>query len=303
MSSEGEGPRILVFGAAGFLGRRLMAALGPAAVGADVLAADGVEHVVDLRDLAGLRAVVETVGPDAVVNVAYVLTGQTLDAPHMALEVNIVGIDRLFQACMDLGVPRVVYASSEGVYGEPSRYGDEPIAEDADRWPWGLYGWMKHLNEVCAELYNTRTPTRFIGARVGSMQGRGKGGAFNPMTLLVDAARESRRVVLPWARDHRFGFVHVDDVATALGALATADDPRWTIYNVGSERVTMEEFAAVAMTVAPELEVEFEYPGRDIRHVAGVSWDRLRDEFGLPRRTIEEWFREECGMSVTASAV
>ena len=132
---------ILVIGATGFIGprliRRLVARgesvtgmdLNPAAVpyggvpiGAPVVRGD----VTQFEDV--MRTILD-VKPERVINLAYGL-GMGEGNPHLAMRLDILGMDNVFEACRLTGVNRVVYASSIAVSGQQSHFGDRLATED-----------------------------------------------------------------------------------------------------------------------------------------------------------------------------
>ena len=55
--------------------------------------------------------------PDRILNLAYLL-GAGEDDPHLAVRLNVLGMDNCFEAARLCGIRRVVYASSLAVYGQ-----------------------------------------------------------------------------------------------------------------------------------------------------------------------------------------
>ena len=51
-------------------------------------------------------------------------------APHVAMKLNILGMDNCFEAARLAGVQHVVYASSLAVNGKQKHYGDRMVTED-----------------------------------------------------------------------------------------------------------------------------------------------------------------------------
>lgn len=291
-----SGTKVLVIGSGGYLGRPLMAqprAVGAEAIGADVRRITGLaEHVVDLRFPEQTATLLANVKPDVVVLIAYLLTADSIADPQNAIRVNILGVNGVFEAAAALGVPRVVFASSNSIYGDQKDFGDRDVVEDDRLNQRTLYGVMKGFNEFMATHYNTRGRTRIVSVRLASLHGHGKGGIFNPVDLLVEAAGRGRRFTLPWSAGHEFTFLHVEDAAAIFVALALAKDPKWNAYNSGGERLTMRTLAEVAGPVCG-LEIDFEEPGRQLEHLRRFSGARLEQEFGLHRRSVGEWIRAE----------
>jgi dTDP-4-dehydrorhamnose reductase len=132
--------RLLVTGAAGMLGRDVVAAAGEAGHEAVALArAD-----LDITDADAVRAAVAAARPDAIVNCAAwtdVDGAETAEAEATAI--NGGGAAHLAQAAAETGA-LLVYVSSDYVFdGRAS----EPYAEDAPTAPQGAYGRSKLAGE------------------------------------------------------------------------------------------------------------------------------------------------------------
>lgn len=292
--------RVLVIGAAGYVGRRLMVALhrraDVAAIGADIRAVPGVaEHRIDLAFPAQSFGIVHEARPDVVINLAYLLSAGIVESPQRGVETNIVGVNGLFEACVRLGVRRLVYASSGSVYGDQSLYGDREVDEETPLpAPRTLYQLHKQFNERMAEHYNQLGGTQLVALRISSPHGRGKDSSdFNPLDRLVRAAaRGEPTLSLPWSASRPLSFNHVDDVAEACVAVALAPTLRWTIYNLGGESLTVGSLAGIAAARAG-LRVTFAEGAPPATFMGRISSRRLEEEVGFRRRSAAEWFERE----------
>lgn len=159
--------KILVTGAAGFLGTRLIKALlagsngGPQAtriVAADVAACAIDDPRVDRRvgsitDPQFVEAIVE---PDTAVvyHLAAVLSGQSEAEFDVGMAVNVDATRALLNACRRLGTaPRFVFASSVAVFGGPL---PELVPEDIALLPQSSYGTEKAIAELLVADYSRR---------------------------------------------------------------------------------------------------------------------------------------------------
>lgn len=296
--------RILILGSSGYLGGRLMSAFRGRdidTVGADLsLQTGSVDRAVDIRFPAQTLALIHSVNPSVVISLPYLGTKDSDTAPQAALDTNVAGVNGVFEAASQLKVPRVIYASSNVVCGDQTDFGSRDVDEDAPTRPRSLYAWMKVLNEAMADHYNGAGQTRLIGVRLSSLHGRGKGGIFNPVDLVADAAAGAGHVTLPWSRRHEFSFLHVDDAAQVFVELALSSNPRWTLYHSPGERVNMEMLAKVAAQICP-LEIDFEEPGRQLAHISRIGHRRFSDEFAFRPRALSEWIKLEIERRVAAS--
>lgn len=156
--------KILVTGAAGRIGRLLMASLEERHEmrGFDCAALKGTHSEVgNLTDLAALRRAME--GADVVVHLA----GTKKEAPFVddLVPNNVIGLYNVFEAARDAGVRRIVFASSaQTVAAYPPA--QKLTVADAPR-PSSLYGATKALGETLGRFYFDKYDIEFVGIRIG----------------------------------------------------------------------------------------------------------------------------------------
>jgi UDP-glucuronate 4-epimerase len=184
--------RVLVTGAAGFIGSTLSGRLlaeGREVVGMDSLdpyypleakrrnlatleGKPGFRFVQgDVRDAAALARALAAGPVEGVVHLA-ALAGvrPSLERPAEYADVNVVGTARVFEACVQAGVPRVVFASSSSVYGE--RLDGEPFREsDAVDRPISPYAATKRAGELLAHSFHHAHGLRVVCARIFTAYG------------------------------------------------------------------------------------------------------------------------------------
>jgi UDP-glucose 4-epimerase len=182
--------RFLVTGGAGFIGSYLIQRLtreGHAVVCADFsLGAAGffsgragVDIIpCDVGDRKQVAAIFDDVQPvDRVVHLAYVMGAESEADPLLAMRVNALGTANIFEAACHAGVRRVIFLSSESVYGPQSAYGERPVTEDdycAPRDHVLSYSLTKLLNEHLAAKYEARYGAEMIALRAPIVYGAGR---------------------------------------------------------------------------------------------------------------------------------
>lgn len=173
--------RILVTGAAGFIGSSLCGRL--LARGDEVLGYDNLNDYYDpalkearlarltpqanfsfvrgsLEDRPALEKAFAQFRPQRVVNLAAQAgVRYSIENPYAYIESNVVGFINVLEACRHGGVEHLVYASSSSVYGANRKL---PFSvQDSVDHPFSLYAATKKTNELMAHTYSHlyRLPT------------------------------------------------------------------------------------------------------------------------------------------------
>ncbi len=226
--------RVLVTGASGFIGRRLvgyLAGLGDEVAGT-VLGTEetAVERAfrVDLLDAEGLAAAVDSFDPEAVVHLAGLShVGSSWRNVAEYYRVNILGTRNLLDAARGR---RVVIASSAEVYGlVPDE--EQPIAETAPLDPGNPYAMSKAAAELLARDRGAMIMRSF------NLIGPGQSETFALPSFarqLAEIHRGEREPVLEVGNlEARRDFLHVDDALEAYRLVAT-EGSAGEAYNLGS---------------------------------------------------------------------
>jgi len=238
--------RVLVTGAAGFIGSRLAAALrarGHEVAGVDLRGGEGVEAV-DVRDLGALSALASRLRPDAVVHLAaFISAPESVERPAEYMEDNAMGTVNALEAARRSGAGRFLYFSSVAVYGEPSEL---PLREDSPLNPVNPYGLSKAMGEEAVRGYGRFYGLGYAILRPSNVYGPGQSPEYaGVIEAFARAIAEGRRPVIHGDGGQTRDFVHVDDVVEAA-ALALESGIRGRTYNVSSGRsISVNELARV----------------------------------------------------------
>ncbi len=246
-----SGPVVVVTGANGLVGSRIVAALSErqATVLAVVRCAGtapvlpGVfERVGDFADPAFADAVVA--GTDALITTVHPLGGDASSQRTVGLQGTLV----IANAAATAGVPMMVHVSTAAVYDRAPGVGD--VDEDAALVPDDAGDYSVIKRDLDAALAEIRGMTRVL-LRPPAILGAGDSSVWNSRVPAQLRDDESARHAVP---EETFAWVHVDDLAAvaadvSVGAIATSDDPetapvanQCTVVNVASGRATQRDY-------------------------------------------------------------
>jgi UDP-glucose 4-epimerase len=305
--------RVLVTGGAGFIGSHLVDAL--VGDGCDVVVLDDLETGFRENVPAGARLLIGSVADaDAVRDAmagcelvfhqaAHKAVLRSVEHPIPTDTVNTHGTLTVLQVARDLGVRRVVHASSSSVYGGGA---PRPTPEDAPLRPRSPYAVSKLAAEeycrVFAELYGLETVAlRYFNVYGPRQRPDAMYAAVIP--LFVDALLNGRAPVVHGDGRQSRDFTYVSDVVDANLAAARAPAAACSgrVYNVaaGNEWSLLDILRVLGELLGAEPNPEFTDPRPgDVRHSRADAGAAERDlgfrasvalDDGL-RRTVD-WLR------------
>lgn len=324
--------KILVTGAAGFVGRNLCSSL--LTLGHSVHGLDNVSDVfdqaqlkrdrlyslthpnfhfyhVDISDSANLEAVFEmNDGFDVVVNLAAQPgVKQSETHPELFTASNLVGFANVLEACRKFKIPHTMFASSSSVYGEASWACDEETPTDS---PKCYYAATKKANEVMAASYANAYGMRITGIRFFTLFGPW-GRPDMAAWKFTEAILNNRPVTMYNGGSLSRDWTYIDDAVKCLVAMIE-QEPKQTksslfqIYNVCSSRpILVNEFVRILEEVTGHTAVKIQEPASvcEVRQTFG-DMEKFEDDYDMwvPRTTIKvaltafvEWYKaydEKC---------
>lgn len=237
--------RVLVTGAAGFIGSHITRALladGHEVVGLDDLStghrhnlpdgAPGWRFVLgDIRDPAVCASA--TLGAGAVVHLAgRNSVPKSLADPRSALEVNVFGGFNLLEAARAAGVGRFVYASSSSVYGDDPSL---PKGESQLPRPLSPYAASKASFEHFARAWSSSWGLSTVGLRFFNVFGprQDPAGPYAAVVpRFVEAALARRSPLIHGDGSFTRDFTFVDNVVHAVLLSLNAPDAGGAVINV-----------------------------------------------------------------------
>jgi UDP-glucose 4-epimerase len=150
---------------------------------------------------------------------------------------NVLATQRLLEAAVQAGTPRVVYASSSSVYGDSRQM---PLREDAPCHPMSPYGVTKLAAEHLGNLYERNHGLPVVSLRYFTVYGprQRPDMAFH---RFLKAARDGEAIQVYGDGRQTRDFTYIEDIVAATRAAADSGRPG-CVYNVGGgERVSVNE--------------------------------------------------------------
>jgi len=249
----------------------------------------------DVSELEAILNIIKTYSIERIVNMAFILTGAFERNPRLAIKVNTLGMCNVFEAARLMGISRVVYASSVGVYGPQNEYGDREVNEDDHLHPGNAYGLTKQLSEMLATQYSALYDINFSALR--PFLGYGHGGVFPPIIKqfsdLVSLPAVGKTFSTEADGTGPAALSSADDVAVLTRILIKARSSPHPVYNVASAPTRMIDIAKVVRKYIPDANIEFgPQAPPDESASFGLPWkvscSRAREDFGFSLMPLEE---------------
>ena len=263
---------ILVTGGCGFIGSHVVKALvedSNEVVAFDIVmpsplpqplrdVADKVKFVTgDVTNLEELQKVFVTHDIDHVVHLSWLMGKREQDPtwPFRSLKVNVEGTCNVLEASRLTHVKRVVFPSSEDVYGSAALYA-LPVKEDTPLSPAAregsiLYASTKAMAEYLFRYYHSRYQLDYIMFRFGTIYGFGSVGWLANF-FLKPLQGEPYQTQMGWGWDeNRYNLLCVKDVAKAIKLALKIKDPKFRIFNVSGGIFSIRNLVEITKKLVP----------------------------------------------------
>lgn len=232
------------------------------------------------------------------VHLAYLMSAEVEADQRRGAEVNIVGMANMFEAAARQKLQRLVFASSETVYGaSQSVYGgpDHAIGEDEYcglQHHFFTYGVMKLLNEFVASKYVQRHGVSIACLRPPVVFGHGrKRGAVLWSEHFASYPAVGKPVTLPFPADTNDSWIYKDDCAEQFVRLALKPSISHLAYNTGGITVSAAAIAGLVRHWLPEAQIAFEAGKPPTPLVDRLDGTRLEREIDFQIRPLLDGVR------------
>lgn len=264
--------RVVITGALGHIGSRLIRELAVVWPGTEVVMVDNlateryaslynlpeacryefVEGDVLTADLIGLFT-----GADAVVHLAALTNGTRTDLHAQMERVNVAGTERVARACAALGIG-LLFPSTTSVYGVPHGVVTEDCPEE-DLQPQSPYaGWKLQSEELLRSLAR-QEGLRFVILRMGTIFGPSVGMRFHTAVNQFCWRAVAGQPIEVWqTASHQFRpYLDLSDAVRAMIFIMRRRQFDARVYNVLTLNATVAHVVEVLSAIVPDLRISY----------------------------------------------
>jgi len=296
--------KILVTGAAGFIGSHTvdqLLAAGHAVWGIDNFRTGRREnlaealrhktfilHEFDVTEESEFVKVVGEIRPDIIIHLAALVSvPESIANPALNDRFNLQATRIVAEAARRHQVPRIVFASSAAVYGDPAVC---PILEDTPKQPLSPYGSAKLASEKLLFDYAAKYGLTAYCLRYFNVYGPRqdpRSPYSGVISIFLDCFKRNTAPTIYGDGEQTRDFVSVHDVARANVIAATREGPRSGVVNICTGRATsINELWCLLSQYQPKVSQLSYAPLRpgDVRHSCG-SPEAARGDLGFSAAT------------------
>jgi len=304
----------LVTGGTGFIGKRVVAKLlskNIQVVATDInieneqndfekyldsknISTKGLElRELDMSSKENLKSIFDDYQFTNIIACGYQMSNLIDNNPIKGSEVNIVGMTNLFQAVLDYKIKRMVFPSSQSVYGTTSKlFDDQPVKEDdycGLQHQLFTYAVMKLLNEFMAQKYMALHNISIACTRPSVVFGYGrKRSSLMWAEEFATNPALGKSVHLPFPETNKDNYIYVEDCAEQFIELSLKENLNHFVYNTGSETVSGMELKKIILELIPDAEITFDENGKPTPFIDDQDDQRIREELPFVPKTLKE---------------
>ena len=247
----------------------------------------------NITDFENIENIFKNNKIDSVINLAYGIGTICEENPLLASKINIVGTTSIFEMIAKYKIRRLVFASSETVYGANQEfYGNRAVTENdfsGINNHFYTYGVMKLLNEFMAEKYIKKHGCSIAYTRPSVVYGYGRQNTsinwaedFAAKPALGQAAH------LPFSINNKDNWIYVDDCAEQLVRLVLKETLNFSCFNSGSETLDGHQLVNTVKKIIPNAEIYFDESIKSTPLIDDQNDERIRKEINFNPRSFEE---------------
>ena len=209
-----------------------------------------------------------------------------------AVKTNILGTVNIFDTARILGMKKVVWASSQTVFGPQGRHREEYIQNDGAHYPLTIYAATKSFLENISRNYYEEYGLITIGLRYSIVYGYGRpdtgGGGY--AACLINRPAYGKKAIVQYGDDAP-NWLYVKDAARATLLACRTSEERIRAYTITGEIQETKKVRDYVKKIIPGADIEL-LPG-----VFGSGWKfdvtQARERLGYePSYSVQRGVRE-----------
>jgi UDP-glucuronate 4-epimerase len=160
----------------------------------------------------------------------------SIENPETYIDSNIVGFLNILECCRNHNIKKLVYASSSSVYGDNKKTPFEET-DNTDK-PISLYAASKKSNELMAHTYSHLFKLNTIGLRFFTVYGSW-GRPDMAYYLFADAITKDKAIKVFNNGDLSRDFTHIEDIVIGVKSAMLSDSSTknfYELYNIGNNK-------------------------------------------------------------------
>ena len=246
----------------------------------------------DITDLTFLIKTAKEYKVESIIHLAYIM-GLVEENPLLALSVNCQGSINVFETAYSLGLKKIVWASSNGVFGSPDQYPYEYLPNDAPHYPPSVYGACKSFIERISNYYFEKKDVDSNAPRFVVIYGPGRmRGACMYTAEMINKPALGLPAKVPY-KDELQNFMHVRDAARCLVMLSKAERTKTRVYNVSGDVLKVGECVEIVKKMIPNAEISMGGGKFTVELAWNYDVTRIQEEIGFyPEYDIERGIKE-----------
>ena len=230
---------------------------------------------------------------DSVINLAYGIGTICEENPLLASKINIVGTTSIFEMIVKYKIRRLVFASSETVYGANQEFFGNRAVNENDysgiNNHFYTYGVMKLLNEFMAEKYIKKHGCSIAYTRPSVVYGYGRQNtAINWAEDFAAKPALGKPALLPFSKKNKDNWIYVDDCAEQLVRLALKETLNFSCFNTGSETLDGYKLEETVKKIIPNAQIHFDETIKSTPLINDQDDSRIRKEIDFNPRSFEK---------------
>ena len=230
---------------------------------------------------------------DSVINLAYGIGTICEENPLLASKINIVGTTSIFEMIVKYKIRRLVFTSSETVYGAHQEFFGNRAVNENDysgiNNHFYTYGVMKLLNEFMAEKYIKKHGCSIAYTRPSVVYGYGRQNtAINWAEDFAAKPALGKPALLPFSKKNKDNWIYVDDCAEQLVRLALKETLNFSCFNTGSETLDGYKLEETVKKIIPNAQIHFDETIKSTPLINDQDDSRIRKEIDFNPRSFEK---------------